>query len=78
MLIPVRCLTCGKLIADKYDEYQSKMKSGEDPTKILDSLGFDRYCCRRMLLTSVETIQQVIPFYEAIQKRKQEVQAELE
>jgi DNA-directed RNA polymerase subunit N len=78
MLIPVRCLTCGKLIADKYDEYQNKMKSGEEPTKILDSLGFDRYCCRRMLLTTVETIQQVIPFYEAIQKRKQEVQAELE
>ena len=78
MLIPVRCLTCGKLIADKYDEYQNKMKSGEEPTKILDSLGFDRYCCRRMILTSVETIQQVIPFYEAIQKRKQEVQAELE
>jgi DNA-directed RNA polymerase subunit N len=78
MLIPVRCLTCGKLIADKYDEYQNKMKSGEEPAKILDSLGFDRYCCRRMLLTTVETIQQVIPFYEAIQKRKQEVQAELE
>ena len=78
MLVPVRCLTCGKLIADKYDEYQSKMKSGEEPAKILDSLGFDRYCCRRMLLTTVETIQQVIPFYEAIQKRKQEVQAELE
>ncbi len=78
MLIPVRCLTCGKLIADKYDEYQNKMKSGEEPTKVLDSLGFDRYCCRRMLLTTVETIQQVIPFYEAIQKRKQEIQAELE
>jgi DNA-directed RNA polymerase subunit N len=78
MLVPVRCLTCGKLIADKYDEYQSKMKLGEEPTKILDSLGFDRYCCRRMLLTTVETLQQVIPFYEAIQKRKQEVQAELE
>jgi DNA-directed RNA polymerase subunit N len=78
MLIPVRCLTCGKLIADKYDEYQNKMKSGEEPAMILDSLGFDRYCCRRMLLTTVETIQQVIPFYEAIQKRKQEVQAELE
>ena len=78
MLIPVRCLTCGKLIADKYNEYQNKMKSGEEPTKVLDSLGFDRYCCRRMLLTTVETIQQVIPFYEAIQKRKQEVQAEVE
>ncbi len=78
MLIPVRCFTCGNLIADKYGDYQNKVKSGEDPEKILDSLGVKRYCCRRMLLTTVETIQQVIPFYEAIQRRKQEVQSELE
>jgi len=78
MLIPVRCFTCGNLIADKYDDYQNKVKSGEDPEKVLDSLGIKRYCCRRMLLTTVETIQQVIPFYEAIQRRKQEVQSELE
>ncbi|AJA92115.1 hypothetical protein T478_0250 [Candidatus Nitrosopelagicus brevis] len=38
----------------------------------------ERYCCRRMLLTTVETIQQVIPFYEAMHKRNQEVQSELE
>jgi len=31
-----------------------------------------------MLLTSVETIHQVIPFYEAIRRRQQEVQSELE
>ncbi|RNJ77616.1 MAG: DNA-directed RNA polymerase subunit N [Nitrosopumilus sp. H8] len=78
MLIPVRCFTCGNLIADKYGTYQEKTKSGEDPAATLDSLGVKRYCCRRMLLTTVETIQQVIPFYEAIQKRKQEVQSELE
>ncbi len=78
MLIPVRCFTCGNLIADKYDDYQNKVKSGEEPDKVLDSLGVKRYCCRRMLLTTVETIQQVIPFYEAIQRRKQEVQSELE
>jgi len=78
MLIPVRCFTCGNLVADKYDDYQNKIKAGEDPEKVLDSLGIERYCCRRMLLTTVETIQQVIPFYEAIQKRKEEVQSELE
>ena len=78
MLIPVRCFTCGNMVADKYDDYQSKLKAGEDPEKVLDSVGVERYCCRRMLLTSVETIQQVIPFYEAIQRRKEEVQAELE
>jgi len=78
MLIPVRCFTCGNLIADKYDDFQNKIKSGEEPDKVLNSLGIDRYCCRRMLLTTVETIQQVIPFYEAIQRRNQEVQSELE
>ena len=78
MLIPVRCFTCGNLIADKFEEYQTKIKSGEDPGKILDSLGMKRYCCRRMLLTSVESIQQIVPFYEAIQRRNQEVQSELE
>ena len=78
MLIPVRCFTCGNLIADKYDDYENRIKAGEDPAKVLDSLGIERYCCRRMLLTTVETIQQVIPFYEAIERRKQEVQSELD
>ena len=78
VLIPVRCFTCGNLVADKFDDYQNKLKAGEDPVKTLDSLGITRYCCRRMLLTTVETIQQVIPFYEAIQRRKQEVELELE
>ncbi|MBM3906346.1 MAG: DNA-directed RNA polymerase subunit N [Thaumarchaeota archaeon] len=78
MLIPVRCFTCGNLIADKYDDYQNRIKAGEEPIKVLDSLGLKRYCCRRMMLTTVETMQQVIPFYEAIQRRYLEVQSELE
>ena len=78
VLIPVRCFSCGNLIADKFKEYQSRVKSGEDPKKVLDSFGFKRYCFRAMILTSVETIHQVIPFYEAIKRREQEVRAELE
>ena len=78
MLVPVRCFSCGKLIADKFDDFQDGIKTGKEPEKILDELGLQRYCCRRMLLTTVETIQQVIPFYEAIHKRNLEVQNELE
>jgi len=76
--VPVRCFTCGNLVADKFDEYQNRVKSGEEPAKILDSLGIERYCCRRMLLTTVETIQQVLPFYEAMYKRIIDIQSELE
>ena len=78
MLVPVRCFTCGKLIGDKFQDYQNDVKTGKDPDKVLDDLGIERYCCRTMLLTSVESIQQVIPFYEAMHKRNQEVQSELE
>ena len=78
MLVPVRCFTCGNLVADRFEDYQNKVKSGEEPAKVLDSLGIERYCCRRMLLTTVETIQQVIPFYEAMYKRHVEIQSELE
>jgi len=78
VLIPVRCFTCGKLIADKFEDFKEKKQSGEDPAKVLDELGIERYCCRRMILTSVETIQQIIPFYEAIMRRHLEVQSELE
>ena len=78
MLVPVRCITCGNLVADKFEDYQNKVKSGEEPAKVLDSLGIKRYCCRRMLLTTVETIQQVLPFYDAMYKRHVEIQSELE
>jgi len=78
VLVPVRCFTCGNLVADKFDEYQNRVKSGEQPAKILDSLGIERYCCRRMMLTTLETIQQVLPFYEAMYKRNIEIQSELE
>ncbi len=78
MLVPVRCFTCGNLIADKFEDYHNRIRAGEDNAKVLDSLNVKRYCCRRMLMTSVETIQQVIPFYEAIRRRHVEVQTELE
>lgn len=78
MLVPVRCFTCGNLIADRHADYKSKLASGTAPNEVLASLGIDRYCCRRMMLTTTETIRQIIPFYEAIHKRHQEVQYELE
>ncbi len=78
MLVPVRCFTCGNVIADRYEEFQAALKKSTNPSDTLDSLGIKRYCCRRMLLTTVETIQQIIPFQEAVHKRNLEVKAELE
>ena len=63
MMIPVRCFTCGNLIGDKFAPFQASVKAGEEPGKVLDDLGLKRYCCRRMLISSVDVIDQVLPFY---------------
>jgi len=78
MLIPVRCFTCGSLIAHKFAEYQNREKAGEDPAKVMDSLNIKRYCCRRMFISTVETIYQIIPYYEALRRRMAEIQSEIE
>ena len=54
MIIPIRCFTCNKTIADKWEAYQNLIKSGLTEAQALDKLGFKRYCCRRMLLTHVD------------------------
>ncbi|MCK4457077.1 MAG: DNA-directed RNA polymerase subunit N [Thermoplasmata archaeon] len=62
MIVPVRCFSCGKVVASEWEEYQKKIGMGEDPQKVLDSLGLTRYCCRRMLLSNADTIDDVLPF----------------
>ncbi len=64
MMIPIRCFTCGNLIGDKWEDYARRVKSGEDAGKILDDLGLTRYCCRRMLLSNVEVIDEVLKYFK--------------
>jgi len=61
-LIPVRCFTCGKLISTAWEEFKLRREKGEDPKKILDDLTISRYCCRRMLLTHKEIIDELNPY----------------
>lgn len=62
MIIPIRCFTCGALIADKWEEFAKKVKRGESPGEVLDRLGIRRYCCRRMFLSHVELIDEILKY----------------
>ncbi|HLC37882.1 MAG TPA: DNA-directed RNA polymerase subunit N [Candidatus Norongarragalinales archaeon] len=62
MLVPVRCFTCGKPIAENWEEFKQRTTSGEDAGKVLDELGFNRYCCRRMFLGQVDLVEEIIPY----------------
>lgn len=62
MIIPVRCFTCGKVIGSYYYTFKRRVESGEKPGEVLDSMGIKRYCCRRMLLTHVDLIDEISKF----------------
>jgi len=61
-MIPVRCLSCGKVIGDKWEEFQRRTQAGEDPGKVLDDFGLDKYCCRRMLISHCDLIEEFLLF----------------
>ena len=64
MIIPVRCFSCGKVIGDKWEPFSRRVARGELPGEVLDDLDLTRYCCRRMLLSHVEIIDEILRFYE--------------
>jgi DNA-directed RNA polymerase subunit N len=53
-MIPVRCISCGKVVSAYFDEFKQRVDERENPKEVLDDLGLDKYCCRRMLISHVE------------------------
>ena len=66
MMIPIRCYTCGKVIAHHYEEFLDGLKAGKEASELLDSFEMNRYCCRRMLITHVELIDDILTFSSPI------------
>jgi DNA-directed RNA polymerase subunit N len=62
MIFPVRCFNCGKVIGHLWEEYDKRVKNGENPKKVLDDLGIKKYCCRAIFLTHRELIKEIAKF----------------
>jgi DNA-directed RNA polymerase subunit N len=62
MIIPVRCMSCGKPIGHLWEEFKEKTKDGEEAGKVLDNLGVERYCCRAMFLGQVDNLELINKF----------------
>jgi len=45
-----------------YEEFKKRLQNGEDSGQAMDDLKVDRYCCRRMLLSQVDLIDEVAQF----------------
>lgn len=62
MMVPVRCFTCGKVVGNSYEEYAKRVEKGEKPEEVLTSLGIERYCCRRMILSHKDLVKQIMQY----------------
>ena len=56
MIIPIRCWSCGKPIAQLWEEFDEKRSKGESVKKALEGSGATRYCCRQQLMGSVDLV----------------------
>ncbi len=62
MIIPIRCYSCGKPIAQLYEKFVERVNKGEDRKKVMDELGLQRYCCRAIFLGHVDLIDTAAQF----------------
>ncbi|MEE9323782.1 MAG: DNA-directed RNA polymerase subunit N [Candidatus Aenigmarchaeota archaeon] len=62
MIIPIRCMTCGKPVGHLWEKYNKGIEKGTDPKKVMDSLGIEKYCCRSLFLTHIDMIDNIGQF----------------
>ena len=63
MMIPVRCFTCGNVVGEHWEAFRERAREGEeDPGEVLDELGVNRHCCRRMLISHRDLVDVVAPY----------------
>jgi DNA-directed RNA polymerase subunit N len=63
MMVPVRCFTCGKVVGEHWEEFKARTREDdEDPAAVLDELGVERHCCRRMLVSHKDLVDIVSPY----------------
>ena len=59
MIIPVRCMSCGKPVGSLWEKYKERISKGQQAGKALDDLGLKRYCCRALFMTHVDVLKDI-------------------
>jgi len=62
MIISIRCVTCNKIVGNKWKPFIAFLEEGLSEKEALDNLGLVRYCCRRMILTHVDLVPKLVKY----------------
>ena len=60
MIIPIRCFTCGKVVANLWKIYNTLKEKGMSSEEIFKKMRVHRYCCKRMFIANVDLIDKII------------------
>ena len=61
-IIPVRCYSCGKVVGNLYEPYKLLLERDFSEGEALDALQLERYCCRRMVMTHIDLVDNLVPY----------------
>jgi DNA-directed RNA polymerase subunit N len=62
IMFPVRCFTCNAVIEHKYNHYATEIGKNRTRFDVLKELNVERICCRRMFLSHVSTIDDILHY----------------
>lgn len=60
MTDPIRCFSCGKMIAHVRQPYLVGIQNGKSSLQMFKELKIERLCCKRMLLTHEDWDERVL------------------
>ena len=69
MIIPIRCFSCGAVIADRWDEYLRLVSEGKSSEEAMNEIGLELYCCRRMYVSHVDLVDDMAPFTTSLSSK---------
>lgn len=59
MIAPIRCFNCGKVVSNKFETFH-KLKKSKSSEWIFKHLKIDKYCCKMVLLTSIQSCDNIL------------------
>jgi len=59
-LPPVRCVTCNKMLANKWQTYQNMLSRGVSIEDALNKLGLTRYCCKIRMTNPFKVVERAV------------------
>ena len=59
MIIPIRCISCGKPVAQLWEKYEEEVKAGKSKKEAMDHVGLERFCCRALFLGHIDLLDDI-------------------